>query len=70
MIEIFKTNISDAAAADKISFELSRILPNAAINFDLEDSDRILRIVSNEPVVNQTINFLLTNGHYCEVLID
>lgn len=70
MIEIFKTNISDAAAAEKISFELGRILPNAAINFDLDDCDKILRIVSTEPIISQTINFFLAIGHHCELLPD
>lgn len=70
MIEVFKTNITDMKASQEISYELSRILPHAKINFDLDDCDKILRIVSEEPVVSETINFLHFRGHHCEVLID
>jgi SAM-dependent methyltransferase len=44
MIVIFKTDIQDQNQADKVYRALKNILPDAKINFDLEDCDKILRI--------------------------
>ena len=44
MIEVFKTNITEAQKANQIALKIQTILPGAQINFDLEDCDKILRI--------------------------
>ncbi|MBL7858530.1 MAG: hypothetical protein JNM57_12640 [Cyclobacteriaceae bacterium] len=69
MVEVFKTNITQAAVAEKVTTELSRMLPLAKINFDLEDCDHILRIElnANEPFP-QIQQHLQQAGFVCEVL--
>jgi hypothetical protein len=44
MVEIFKTNVSDQAQADMLVYEIYRIMKGCAVNFDLEDCDKILRV--------------------------
>ena len=44
MVEIFKTNVQDAAVANYIVEQLLERFPMYTINFDLEDCDKILRI--------------------------
>jgi hypothetical protein len=44
VVEVFKTNVDNEYSAKLIIQKLKKILPQAAINFDLEDCDRVLRI--------------------------
>ena len=44
MIEVFKTNIQSQYEAKVILEELNFQFPDYAINFDLEDCDKILRV--------------------------
>ena len=44
MIEVFKTNINSKKIADKIRSCLEEAFPEHDINFDLDDSDKILRV--------------------------
>lgn len=68
MVEVFKTNISDEQTAALILEQLWIKLPDAKINFDLEDCDHILRVES-EVIVPQLIQELLQQqGFCCEVL--
>ena len=44
MIEIFKTNIREAAQADNIIALLLQHFPGSRINIDLYDCDKVLRV--------------------------
>jgi len=44
MIEVFKTTVKKKKIADLIVKQIENELQNAAVNFDLADCDRILRI--------------------------
>jgi hypothetical protein len=44
MVEVFKTNVKQKKKAFEIIASLQMILPDAKINFDLDDCDKILRI--------------------------
>jgi hypothetical protein len=44
MIEVFKTNVQEVEQSILIVGKLLEHFPNSAINFDLEDCDKILRI--------------------------
>lgn len=44
VIEIFKTNIERKSQAEEVFNTLKNILPDARINFDLDDRDKILRV--------------------------
>ncbi len=48
MVEIFKTNMSSRANAHLAAGSLMLSYPNINISFDLEDSDKVMRIESEE----------------------
>ncbi len=47
MIEIFRTNTPGLSEANTITRVLSTLFPGSIISFDLEDSDKVLRIEGN-----------------------
>ena len=68
MVSIYKTNVTNKRTASCILMLLkneSRII-NA--NFDLEDIDKILRIVSNYSLSVEVIAIVNTFGFLCEEL--
>lgn len=69
-VEIYKTNVQEAYEANLILKMLLEHLPNYKINFDLSDSDKILRVEA--PMINvEKIIFLVTNINYeCELIQD
>ena len=72
MIEIFRTNITDAGEAKKLVEEIHASFAGYQVNFDLSDCDRILRVVYNNEhfhPLNFT-NWLKTKGCHAEVLPD
>ncbi|OCK53061.1 hypothetical protein BA768_00450 [Chryseobacterium sp. CBo1] len=68
MIEIFRTNVIEAAEAKSIIEVILSKYPDLEVNFDLEDCDKILRVCgfnfSNLEISEQ----LHKMGHRCEVL--
>lgn len=68
MVEVFKTNVSDEDTATSLVAELLSLYPEAQINFDLEDCDRILRICCNELIPEKVSSYLTGRGFFCAVL--
>jgi hypothetical protein len=68
MVDVFKTNITDAATAENVQQQLQRKWPKAEINFDLDDCDHILRIDHHCDVRKFVINRLADWGYYCDEL--
>jgi hypothetical protein len=68
VIEVFKTNVQEKNEARVIISELCILFPNAKINFDLDDCDKILRIEILGLCVEQVIEVLRNRGFKCEVL--
>jgi hypothetical protein len=68
VVEVFKTNVQTRRVAEMIIADLIQFLPNARINFDLEDCDNILRIECQQLVVGDVIEIVEQRGHSCEVL--
>lgn len=69
-IEIFKTNIQEQSQAEEVRGALINILPDARINFDLDDCDKILRIENlnfNSSVIVSVVEEL---GFLCKVMPD
>ena len=67
MVEVFKTDVTSETEADMLLAVLQKKYPEARINFDLQDCDRILRIkgtVSTKDVVD----ILISKGYFCEEL--
>jgi hypothetical protein len=70
MVEIFKTNVSDQTQADLLLYEICQIMSDCAVNFDLEDCDRILRIKYEREMDPSVLITLLNNfGFDAEVLL-
>jgi hypothetical protein len=68
MIEVFKTNVQEVEQSILIVGKLLEHFPNSAINFDLEDCDKILRIHGASISNNKIIEVLDSYGYHCEVL--
>lgn len=68
MIEVFKTNITCTTTAASLMDELRLLYPYAAINFDLDDCDNILRIKGDNIHPHIVIAHLEGKGHECIIL--
>ena len=68
MVEIFKTDIRELQVAHKVILQLREHFPEAKINFDLEDCDRILRVESTSVETQKIINLLHQSGHQSELI--
>jgi len=68
MIFVFKTSVKNKMQAKKLKLHIDTILPNAKWNFDLKDSDKILRIDSEENIVLKITDLLSSHQFYCEEL--
>jgi hypothetical protein len=68
MIEVFKTNVQEVDQSIQIVGKLLEHFPNSAINFDLEDCDKILRIHGASISHTKIIELLDSYGYHCEVL--
>ena len=67
-ILVFKTNIANSNRVTDIGSALS-IHPNIiGWNLDLDDSDNILRIVSNNIAAAEVESLVLNAGYFCEEL--
>jgi hypothetical protein len=70
MIEVFKTNVKNKAQAIKIIKILKGNFGYEKVNFDLQDSDRILRIEAPSVLPHCVIGILKTERLECELLND
>ena len=72
MVEVFKTNVSDAVSATMILSRIHRTYVLYEANFDLQDCDRILRVKSlvGEVQSRSLIRLLNGLGFRAEVLTD
>ena len=68
MVEIFKTNVDDHSEAEQIISLLNHHFPAYAINFDLHDCDKILRVKGDSIPVNEIENIVSAHGFSCCVL--
>ncbi|RNL91393.1 hypothetical protein ED312_04250 [Sinomicrobium pectinilyticum] len=62
IVEIFRTDITDPVRADICALVLSRHFPHAGIDFDLEDTDHILRIEDSDIDPEGIISVLKSMG--------
>ena len=68
MIFVYKTSVKTKMQVKKLKPHIDKILPNEKWNFDLEDSDKILRIDSEENIRLVIIDLLNIHNHTCEEL--
>ena len=70
-VEVFKTNVADPEQANWLADQIERNFANCKVNFDLDDCDRILRVVFEEQIQSDLLIDLLKNaGCKAEVLPD
>lgn len=72
MIEIFKTDIPHKLAGKQILMSIRRHWPGIVATLDLDDCDKVLRVVGAwEPVpVEEILNFVRSQGYQCEIMED
>jgi hypothetical protein len=72
MIEIFKTDIKHKDAKKQVLAAIQQQWPGIVATLDMEDHDRVLRVVGAwAPVpVQEIISLLKNSGFRCEVLND
>ena len=70
-VEVFKTNVADPERAKRLVDQIERNFPNCSANFDLEDCDRILRVMCEAGIQSDLLIDLLKDaGCTAEVLPD
>jgi len=72
MVEVFKTNVQDPYQAKMLIDHIHATFREYRANFDLEDCDKILRVVSPDGFIQSSrLMDLLSNfGVHSEVLSD
>jgi hypothetical protein len=67
-IEVFKTNVENEAQAAEVRQLLMQYFPSSRINFDLHDTDRILRVEGMDFTVEQVVALVNAEGVVCTIL--
>ncbi len=72
MIEIFKTNIKRKDSGKQVLTSIREALPGVVATLDLEDNDKVLRVVGAwAPVLtSRVIEVVKNQGFECELLHD
>lgn len=71
IIEVFKTNVETDAQAERLVALIQENFPAYAVNFDLNDSDRILRVKTSGSLhENSLLAVLHTHGVDAAILAD
>ncbi|ATL47327.1 hypothetical protein COR50_09160 [Chitinophaga caeni] len=68
MIGIFKTNIATPEAKSTVLDAIQNSFEITACNVDIEDCDRVLRIVDLKVPESTVIHFVRDIGYDCDVL--
>jgi hypothetical protein len=67
---VFATSVRTQKDAELVTPALNSFVGSGKWNFALDDSDKILRIVSNKINPKQAIQLLVENGFNCKELED
>jgi len=67
MVEVFKTNIERTEEAERIRKLLLDQIPYCKVNFDLDDCDKVLRVVGFVSA-SEVIEVVKEHNYRCEVL--
>lgn len=72
MVEVFKTNVKDPLNANMLIYQIHKCFAHYKANFDLEDCDKILRVIHANGIVESSavIDILRDLGFNAEVLPD
>lgn len=72
MVEVFKTNVNSKEQAVMLVDKIHTIFSHYTVNFDLDDCDNVLRVTSNNGIIDAAllIDLLRDYGIHAEVLPD
>lgn len=70
VIQVFKTDVFEQEHADMLCNLVEHALTVQRANFDLEDCDKILRVVSTANIDQEIIALLRLYGFKCEELLE
>jgi len=71
MTEVFKTDVTNKGTAKILCLLIQHAFPGYLVNFDLDDCDRILRVVADNCINDQGVIDILSDcGFNAEVLPD
>lgn len=70
MVGIFKTNIKTVYDKNKVIHAIVDNFKVTACSVDIEDCDRVLRIVSQQIGEEAIIAFVKRLGYHCDTLLD
>jgi hypothetical protein len=68
MVHVFKTSVTSESDISELQPALNNLAADIKWNFDLEDCDNILRVISSEMIQSDVINILKNHQHQCEEL--
>jgi hypothetical protein len=68
MVEVFKTNVQKKTQSSMLLCALSEAFPSFKINFDLSDSDKVLRVEGDHMEALRIMRLVKEYGFTCEVL--
>lgn len=68
MVEVFKTNVQKKSQSKMLLSVLSELFPSFKINFDLSDSDKVLRVEGDNLEALRIMVLVKEYGFTCEVL--
>ncbi|RBL89250.1 hypothetical protein [Chitinophaga flava] len=69
MIGIFRTNINTVKDKDNVIQAISSAFSVNACSVDIEDCDKVLRVISLQQVAEKSIiEFVTRLGFYCDIL--
>jgi tRNA G26 N,N-dimethylase Trm1 len=69
IVEVFKTNVHDAAEAAILIALLQKHITNSSVNFDLDDCDKVLRIKGLDISQQLVVDILEDQGYKCQLLL-
>lgn len=66
---IFKTNINTLREINRISPLLDQLTNNGHWSVDLDDCDKVLRLITNTTSTQEVITYVTDAGFLCEELV-
>ncbi len=67
---VFKTTVRDKTDISKLQPYIDDVVKDGKWNFDLEDSDKIFRVETDDNLNNSLVFLFNANGYSCEELED
>lgn len=67
-LTVFKTSVTTNEQSHKLQLLLNGLPSTSECNFDLDDSDKILRLISTDLAPHMVCQLLQREGYHCETM--